>query len=168
MIRNVLTVVYRWSTVCFCVILALVFELWSTTQFLCHVRFTKFEDTWANPYSLCCSVPWLPLYIFKNINILIILLRYVLLKRKQLSTRWLPIVYHRKYPLFIKPQHLQSFKPLRSTLKYIYIEDLTWVLMFYWIYQTSWEKEIKCEACRAFYLFFATSLINSITQVHEC
>ena len=23
-------------------------------------------------------------------------------------------------------------------------------------------KEIKCEACRAFYLFFATSLINSI------
>ena len=29
-------------------------------------------------------------------------------------------------------------------------------------------KEIKCEACRAFYLFFATSLINSITQEHEC
>ena len=26
----------------------------------------------------------------------------------------------------------------------------------------SWEKEIKCEACRAFYSFFATSLINSI------
>ena len=25
-------------------------------------------------------------------------------------------------------------------------------------------KEIKCEACRAFYLFFATSLINSIIQ----
>ena len=30
------------------------------------------------------------------------------------------------------------------------------------------EKEIKCEACRAFYLFFATSLINSIIQEHEC
>ena len=29
-------------------------------------------------------------------------------------------------------------------------------------------KEIKCEACRAFYLFFATSLINSIEQEHEC
>ena len=29
-------------------------------------------------------------------------------------------------------------------------------------------KEIKCEACRAFYLFFATSLINSIKQAHEC
>ena len=28
----------------------------------------------------------------------------------------------------------------------------------------SWGKEIKCEACRAFYLFFATSLINSIIQ----
>ena len=29
-------------------------------------------------------------------------------------------------------------------------------------------KEIKCEACRAFYLFYATSLINSIMQEHEC
>ena len=27
----------------------------------------------------------------------------------------------------------------------------------------SWEKAIKCEACRAFYRFFATNLINSIT-----
>ena len=33
---------------------------------------------------------------------------------------------------------------------------------------TSWGKEIKCEACRAYYLFFATSLINSIIQEHEC
>ena len=29
-------------------------------------------------------------------------------------------------------------------------------------------KEIKCEACRAFYLFISTSLINSIIQEHEC
>ena len=29
-------------------------------------------------------------------------------------------------------------------------------------------EEIKCKACRAFYLFFATSLINSIKQEHEC
>ena len=29
-------------------------------------------------------------------------------------------------------------------------------------------KEIKCEACLAFYLFFPTSLINSIIQDHEC
>ena len=49
-----------------------------------------------------------------------------------------------------------------------YIEDLTWVLMFYWNYYTSWGKENKCEACRAFYLFSATSLINSIIQEHEC
>ena len=28
-------------------------------------------------------------------------------------------------------------------------------------------KEIKCEACPVFYLFFATSLINSIIQEHE-
>ena len=26
----------------------------------------------------------------------------------------------------------------------------------------------KCEACRAFYLFFAMSLINSIIQEHKC
>ena len=26
------------------------------------------------------------------------------------------------------------------------------------------EKDIKCETCQAFYLFFATSLINSIIQ----
>ena len=29
-------------------------------------------------------------------------------------------------------------------------------------------KGIKCKASRAFYLFFATSLINSIIQEHEC
>ena len=29
-------------------------------------------------------------------------------------------------------------------------------------------KKIKCESCRAFYLFFATSLIISIIQEHEC
>ena len=30
------------------------------------------------------------------------------------------------------------------------------------------DLEIKCEACRAFYLFSATSLINSIIQECEC
>ena len=30
------------------------------------------------------------------------------------------------------------------------------------------ELRIKCESCRAFYLFFATSLINSIRPEHEC
>ena len=29
-------------------------------------------------------------------------------------------------------------------------------------------KSDKKRACRAFYLFFATSLINSIIQEHEC
>ena len=29
-------------------------------------------------------------------------------------------------------------------------------------------KKLKCEACRAFYHFFATSLINSIIQKHDC
>ena len=35
-------------------------------------------------------------------------------------------------------------------------------------YQTSWGKEIKYEACRAFYCLFATSLINLIIQDNEC
>ena len=29
-------------------------------------------------------------------------------------------------------------------------------------------REIKCEACRAFYLFSATRLINSIIHEREC
>ena len=29
-------------------------------------------------------------------------------------------------------------------------------------------KKIKCEACQAFHHFFATSLIISIIQEHEC
>ena len=33
---------------------------------------------------------------------------------------------------------------------------------------SSWVKEIKCKACRAFHLFFATTLINSLIQEHEC
>ena len=33
---------------------------------------------------------------------------------------------------------------------------------------TSLNELGKCEACGAFYLFFATSLINSIMQEHEC
>ena len=32
---------------------------------------------------------------------------------------------------------------------------------------TSWGKEIKGKACQAFYLFFTTSLINSIIKEHE-
>ena len=30
------------------------------------------------------------------------------------------------------------------------------------------KREKKCEACRAFYLFFATNLINSIIQEQGC
>ena len=30
------------------------------------------------------------------------------------------------------------------------------------------KKVIKCEACQAFYRFFATSLINSLIQEYEC
>ena len=30
------------------------------------------------------------------------------------------------------------------------------------------KRDKMCEACRAFYLYFGTSLINSIIQEHEC
>ena len=43
-------------------------------------------------------------------------------------------------------------------------EDLTQVLMFIEFIKQVGGKEIKCEACQAFYLFFATSSINSIIQ----
>ena len=36
------------------------------------------------------------------------------------------------------------------------------------IYQTRCEHKIKCEAYRAFFYFFATSLVNSIIKEHEC
>ena len=29
-------------------------------------------------------------------------------------------------------------------------------------------KRDKCEACRAYYLFFAMSLLNSLIQEHKC
>ena len=38
----------------------------------------------------------------------------------------------------------------------------------YLIYLISWGKVLKCEACRAFYYFFATCLKDSIIQEHEC
>ena len=40
-----------------------------------------------------------------------------------------------------------------------------WATVLPW---TSWGKAIKCKACWAFYLFSATSSINSIIQDHEC
>ena len=42
-------------------------------------------------------------------------------------------------------------------------QNLTFVLLYYWIYQTLCEKkEIKCSASRAFYFISSTRLINSI------
>ena len=42
------------------------------------------------------------------------------------------------------------------------------MLLYYWIYLTCWEKEIKCSASLAFYLFSPTRLINSIKHEHSC
>ena len=42
------------------------------------------------------------------------------------------------------------------------------MLMFIEFIKRVGKKKIKCEACRGFYLSFATSLINSIIQAHEC
>ena len=50
-------------------------------------------------------------------------------------------------------QHTSDLQTFHTNFRLYYIEDLTWVLVLYWIYKMSWEKEIKCEACRAFYLF---------------
>ena len=40
--------------------------------------------------------------------------------------------------------------------------------MYYCIHQTSCEKEIKCSASLAFYIFSPTRLINSIKHEHSC
>ena len=47
------------------------------------------------------------------------------------------------------------------------IEDLTRVLMYNLIYETSWRKEIKCEYYEHF-IAFARCFLNSIIQEHEC
>ena len=45
---------------------------------------------------------------------------------------------------------------------FVFREDLTGVLMFNLLNELG--VQIKCEACRAFYLFFATSVINSVKK----
>ena len=42
------------------------------------------------------------------------------------------------------------------------------MLLYYWIYLTRCEKEIKCSASLAFYLFSPTRLINLIKHEHSC
>ena len=42
------------------------------------------------------------------------------------------------------------------------------MLLYYWIYLTRCEKEIKCSASLAFYHFSPTRLINSINHEHSC
>ena len=40
-------------------------------------------------------------------------------------------------------------------------KNLTFVLLYYWIYETRCEKAIKCSASLAFYLFFPTRLLKT-------
>ena len=42
------------------------------------------------------------------------------------------------------------------------------MLLYYSIYWTRWENEIKCSANLAFYLFSSFRLINSIKHEHPC
>ena len=66
-----------------------------------------------------------------------------------------------------------SSNSLVSTIIYVYFNNFidrgpymsTYVLLNL---LNELEKEIKCEECLAFYLFFATSLIKSIIREHEC
>ena len=46
--------------------------------------------------------------------------------------------------------------------------DINLLNLFCQILKQVGGKEIKCEACRAFYLFFTTHLINLTLQKHEC
>ena len=48
------------------------------------------------------------------------------------------------------------------------IEDLTGVLNYYLVIKQVEEKRLNARLCRAFYRFFATSLINSLIQEHKC
>ena len=45
-----------------------------------------------------------------------------------------------------------------------YMEDLTWVLIYYWIYQRSWVKDKMWGLLNILSLFPPTSLINSIIE----
>ena len=52
------------------------------------------------------------------------------------------IVLSLEYNLFVMKDFLVSQINHRS-ISVAYIEDLTWELMFYWIYKTSWGNEKK-------------------------
>ena len=47
-------------------------------------------------------------------------------------------------------------------------KKLTFVHLYHWIYWTCCQKEIKCSASLAFYLFSPTHLVNSIKHEHSC
>ena len=94
----------------------------------------------------------------------------------------------------VKPHSLQASiqcwaiigPPVKRHLNGVSLEDRYWPdLSGIWIHsppkkrkkkqcqswtpsEKTWEKSIKCKACRVFYRFFATSWINSIIQEHEC
>ena len=63
---------------------------------------------------------------------------------------------------------LSCFPLKRSTYIGSYISANVLLNLLIFIYYSSFIKEIKCEACRALYDFFALRLKNSIIQEHEC
>ena len=63
---------------------------------------------------------------------------------------------------------LQQKWDFKVILKWYDKKNLTFVLLFYWIYWNRCEKKIECSASLAFYLFSLTLLINSIKHEHSC
>ena len=59
--------------------------------------------------------------------------------------------------------HLQAVKPILGIHRGSYMSVQVLLILL-----NELGKEIKCEACLAFNLFSATSLINSIIQEHQC
>ena len=62
---------------------------------------------------------------------------------------------------------LVSLARLWLKLDMSYIYDLTWVLMFYWIYKTSFGKAIKCEACRKEFNKFNTTGARLLDYIYH-
>ena len=81
-------------------------------------------------------------------------------------TEWCPLLR------CVKDGKILTFSHQKCDFKVILMScvklNLTFVLLYYWIYFTHCEKEIKWSAILAFYLFSSTHLMNSIKHEHSC
>ena len=73
-----------------------------------------------------------------------------------------PRIYGKKF------SHASQILTSKVLLESCDKNNLSFVLLYYLIYQRSLDEKIKCEAYQALYRFFATSLINSKIKEHSC